>query len=199
MRRRLGWRVGGERVKGLRWVVCLMGLGLLRPAMATPPVDAVAIMAGTALHVRTHVRMVRVALQRHWHEHWLPYGRWSLTGYWEMGFGCWDNEAGDAGNSTLESVDFRPVLRWQYDNPSSGAPAFYAEFGTGPALLSATEIDNRRLSSAFQFGSHIGFGVSFGLHRRFEVAYRLMHYSNAGIKHPNDGATFNVLVAAGRF
>lgn len=186
-------------MKGLRWSVLLVGLAMPSLAVATPSVDAVAVMAGAASHARNHVRMVRVALQRQWHEHWLPLGHWSLTGYWEWGFGYWHGNAGDTGNRSLESVDFRPVLRWQYHNPSIDGPAFYVEFGTGPALVSATEIDNRRLSTVFQFGSHIGVGMRFGPHGRFEVAYRLMHYSNADIKRPNDGMTFNVVEVAGRF
>lgn len=58
------------------------------------------------------------------------------------------------------------------------------EVGTGPALLSGTEIDNRRFSIAFQFGSHIGLGLRFGPKHRYEVSYRFMHYSNANLKVP---------------
>ncbi|HKJ08732.1 MAG TPA: acyloxyacyl hydrolase [Gammaproteobacteria bacterium] len=71
------------------------------------------------------------------------------------------------------------------------------EFGTGPASVSATAIESRRLSIAFQFGSHTGLGLRFGPHYRFEVACRLMGDSSADIKRPDDGVTFSVLEVAG--
>lgn len=47
--------------------------------------DALAISAGDALHARTQVRMVRLALQRHWTQHWFEHDGWYLGSYWELG------------------------------------------------------------------------------------------------------------------
>lgn len=162
-------------------------------------IDAVAITMGDALHARTHVRMVRVALQRHWPRHWFAHDGWYLGGYWELGLGYWRGNPGDTGNRSLEVIDFRPVLRWQYAGGSGETPDVYLEVGTGPALLSRTEIENRRFSTAFQFGSHIGLGMRFGPGRCYEISYRLMHYSNANLKFPNNGMTFNALQFTAHF
>jgi lipid A 3-O-deacylase len=53
------------------------------------------------------------------------------------------------------------------------------------AAFSSTELESNELGSAFQFEDRIGFGLRFaGGH---EIGVRAIHYSNAGIKEPNDG------------
>jgi hypothetical protein len=47
------------------------------------------------------------------------------------------------------------------------------------------------MSTAFQFGSHIGLGYRFGAKRSYEIGYRFQHISNAGIKKPNPGINFH--------
>ncbi|MGA7801829.1 MAG: acyloxyacyl hydrolase [Gammaproteobacteria bacterium] len=155
-------------------------------------------MGGSAIHARAHVSLVRVALQQHWRRHWLNAGNWYLTGYWELGVSYWYGRAGNTGIDHLDAVDFRPVLRRQ-SAAHSEPLEFYLEAGVGPALLSSTQIEGRRFSTAFQFGSHVGIGMRFGPEHRYELAYRLMHYSNADIKKPNHGITFNVLQLGARF
>jgi hypothetical protein len=46
------------------------------------------------------------------------------------------------------------------------------------------------MSSAYQFGDHIGFGVRL---RAVEVVFRHQHMSNASTVQPNHGANFNML------
>ncbi len=53
------------------------------------------------------------------------------------------------------------------------------------AGFSNTYVEDNNLGSSFQFEDRIGFGLRFaGGH---EVGIRATHYSNAGIKSPNDG------------
>ena len=162
-------------------------------------VDAVAVTTGTDSRASTHVNMVRLSLQKHWQQRWFTHGNWYLTGYWELGFGYWHGRTGSTGRSHIEAVDFRPVLRLQRKVSSRDATQFYVEAGVGPALVSATHIDNLQFSTAFQFGSHIGAGIRFGPDHRYDLAYRFMHYSNADIKKPNDGISFSVVQLAVRF
>ena len=50
---------------------------------------------------------------------------------------------------------------------------------------SNTKLESNDLGSSFQFEDRIGAGLRFaGGH---EVGIRAIHYSNAGIKQPNDG------------
>ena len=48
----------------------------------------------------------------------------------------------------------------------------------------------RRLSTRYNFATHIGPGVWLGSGRNFGVQLRVQHISNAGIKHPNPGENF---------
>ena len=47
------------------------------------------------------------------------------------------------------------------------------------------------MSTAFQFGNHIGVGYRFGAKGSYDLGYRFQHLSNASIKRPNAGINFN--------
>ncbi|MFQ6003800.1 MAG: acyloxyacyl hydrolase, partial [Candidatus Zixiibacteriota bacterium] len=63
----------------------------------------------------------------------------------------------------------------------------YLEAGIGISYLSEKRIKGRDLSSHFQFEDRIGIGAKIGKQKRHDLNFRYMHYSNAGIKQPNDG------------
>ncbi len=48
--------------------------------------------------------------------------------------------------------------------------------------------DNNKLSTAFQFGDHLGAGYVFN--NGWELGMKLQHFSNGGIKKPNSGVNF---------
>lgn len=84
-----------------------------------------------------------------------------------------------------------PMLRWW---PSD---IFFVEAGVGATVLSKTHFADRDLSTAFQFGNHIGLGtVIDGRHR---IGLRYSHFSNAGIKKPNPGLDLLTLTYTYRF
>jgi lipid A 3-O-deacylase len=58
------------------------------------------------------------------------------------------------------------------------------EAGIGVAAFASTELEDNRLGSSFQFEDRIGVGLRFSGQ---EIGLRALHYSNAGIKQPNDG------------
>jgi hypothetical protein len=61
-------------------------------------------------------------------------------------------------------------------------------------LLSATSLNSQRqFGSSFQFGDHVGAGVRFGEKGQYDLGYRYQHFSNAGIKGPNQGINYNEL------
>jgi len=60
----------------------------------------------------------------------------------------------------------------------------YVEGGIGIALFSATRVEGERLGTAFQFEDRLGAGLRFAGQ---EIGVRLWHYSNGGLKSPNDG------------
>lgn len=82
------------------------------------------------------------------------------------------------------------ILNWRY-RFSAGESSWFAELGVGAGLMDrAYHTPGREFSTAFQFTEVVGAGVSLGGHGQHEVAMRLQHFSNAGIKEPNPGETF---------
>ena len=78
-------------------------------------------------------------------------------------------------------LDLNATAIWRNERPWG-----YLEAGFGGYLLSKT-INNpdTRVPSAFEFGSHIGVGIS--LAKNHAVGVALQHLSNAGLKQPNGG------------
>lgn len=83
-----------------------------------------------------------------------------------------------------------PALRWTFD----GERHLFMEAGIGAALFLETRVESRRLSTAFQFEDRLAVGLPWA---DGELSLALTHYSNAGIKRPNDG--FETLTVGYRF
>jgi hypothetical protein len=113
---------------------------------------------------------------------------WHLGGFWEASLAQWHKGDVAAGqNDNITDIGFTPVFRLQAN--SLAGP--YLEAAIGLHLLSSTQIGNKRLSTAFQFGDHLGFGYRFGAKSAFDLGYRYQHHSNASIKRPNPGINFH--------
>jgi lipid A 3-O-deacylase len=100
-------------------------------------------------------------------------------------------------NKTLVALGLYPVLRLDMEPMAGLVP--YVEAAIGFNALSHTWIENRRLSTAFQFGEFVGVGFAFGDKRQFDFGARYQHISNADIKRPNDGLSYASLVFQYRF
>jgi hypothetical protein len=89
-------------------------------------------------------------------------------------------------------VGATPVLRYTFATGSRWVPFF--DFGAG---VTATDMKRPDLGSEFEFNSQGGPGIYFFCNRNLAITVqtRLMHISNAGIKHPNNGV--NVIRIAG--
>ena len=72
----------------------------------------------------------------------------------------------------------------------------YLEGAIGVAYLSDTKIDNKDLSTRFQFEDRVGIGLK---NRNLNFYLRFMHYSNSGIKEPNDGLNSTMVGFSYRF
>ena len=120
---------------------------------------------------------------------------WHVGGYWDLGIGYWRRDALPGENENIWEIGFTPVFRIQR-NTLTGP---YAEAGIGAHLLSRTQIGDKRLSTKFQFGDHLGFGYRFGVKGAWDLGYRFQHLSNASIKSPNDGINFHQVRLQYRF
>jgi lipid A 3-O-deacylase len=123
----------------------------------------------------------------------LPY-RWrlgpgELSSYLEASYAYWQIQSADrAGLSHLSQFALIPVLRYR---PADGASPWFFEAGLGlTATSSVYRTRQKSFSTSFNFGTHLAVGRSFGERRQHEIALRLEHFSNAGIKHPNPGENF---------
>lgn len=131
-----------------------------------------------------------------------PY-RWQLgpgelRSYLEASYAYWQIQSTDrAGLSHLSQFALIPVLRYR---PADGASPWFFETGVGvTATSSVYRTRQKSFSTSFNFSTHLAVGRSFGAQRQHEIALRLEHFSNAGIKHPNPGENFIQLRYARRF
>ncbi|MCW5656574.1 MAG: acyloxyacyl hydrolase [Burkholderiaceae bacterium] len=113
----------------------------------------------------------------------------NTSGYVEASIGRWESDINDGSRSSawVTQLGITPVLRW-YPFASS---QWFTEAGIGVNVLAPIyRSSDKRFSTVFNFGDHIGVGVQFGEARRHELALRFQHFSNAGIKEPNPGENF---------
>lgn len=108
---------------------------------------------------------------------WLESSVGHVTGYWDAGYTYWDGD----DTASNHSISFAPVFVYEFAGETVKP---YVEAGIGVALFSSTELEDNKLGSSFQFEDRIGAGLRFNGQ---EVGVRAIHYSNAGIKQPNDG------------
>ncbi len=176
-----------KRILMAGWVAAML-------AMAGPhamAVDGVSVEAGGG----DGTDMTRIAVQWDWNKRWFQGTDWHLGGYWELGLGYWWADALPGQNDNIAEVGFTPVFRLQ-GNSLTGP---YLEGGIGAHLLSRTQIGDKRLSTKFQFGDHLGLGYRFGAKGAWDLGYRFQHLSNGSIKKPNDGVNFHQIRLQYRF
>lgn len=126
----------------------------------------------------------------------LPYrfletGNWFLGTTLEVSGSYWDAKSGTTGNDSLFEGGLAGILRFQ--RTPTGGVAPFVEAGTGPHLMSESEIADRDFDINFAFGSHLGAGFRMGARGQWEFLYRFQHLSNANIGDTNPGINFHLL------
>ncbi|QKZ03096.1 acyloxyacyl hydrolase [Pseudomonas eucalypticola] len=121
----------------------------------------------------------RLGLQSDWDKSWLQSSTGRLTGYWDGGYTYWGSSSHGPSNNTLS---FAPVFRYEFDG---GSVKPFVEAGIGVAFFSSLEVGDNKLGTSFNFEDRVGFGLRFAGNQ--EVSVRGIHYSNGGIREPNDG------------
>lgn len=140
-------------------------------------------------------QIARVGAQWKWGQNW----RWwesngtHIGGYWDLSYAYWRGNRFNNTDASQHINDFgiTPVFRFQRDSLTGP----YAEAGIGAHYLDDLYSNaGRRLSTRFEFGDHIGFGYVF--QNKLDLGIRLQHFSNGGIKEPNNGVNYAVLRVA---
>jgi lipid A 3-O-deacylase len=181
----------------LQFVKPFAAVAALLIAQAGVAADGVVDAASFEFGAGTSVKMVRAGVQSDWNVRWLASNGRHLSGYWDATLSQWRGFAyrGVSGqHQNITSIGFTPVFRYQRDDKLG----WYVEGGVGANLLSHV-YDNAgdRLSTAFQFGDHIG--VGYVMPNKWDLGVKIQHYSNAGVKAPNSGVEFLILKASYRF
>jgi hypothetical protein len=130
----------------------------------------------------------------------LPWHGSALNGDWstsaELFVSGWSARSAGERESFIQ-LGLLPVLRYRFDR---GRSDWFAEGGIGLSYLNELyRRDDQAFSTRFNFHDILGVGRSFGAHRAHELALRLVHVSNGGIKKPNPGENFIQLRYARQF
>lgn len=169
--------------------VLLAGVAIIGIQGSSYAVDSASLEAATG----NKTQMVRFGAQWDWSNKWWQSNNTHIGGYWDLTLAQWrgtryQNKPDATQNIT--DIGITPVFRFQRDSKTGP----YAEAGIGAHLLSQLYDNNgRTLSTAFQFGDHIGVGYIFD--NKLDLGLKIQHFSNGGIKHPNSGVSFAVLSA----
>lgn len=146
----------------------------LGPVAAAQAVDLTLAVGRTGESTNTY----RLGAQFDFDRSWFQTSVGRLTGYWDAGYTYWEGDE----TSSNHSLSLAPVFVYEFGN---GSVKPYLEAGIGIAAFENTEIENNDLGSSFQFEDRFGAGLRFAGGQ--EVGIRAIHYSNAGLKNPNDG------------
>ncbi len=147
-------------------------------AQSPDKVNAIAIDIGEG---NRGIEIYRLGWQRDF-SHWLE-NRWvPLSGYFETSLNYWRGSKRERSGNDIFAIAFSPVFALNLCSDCKYTP--YIEAGIGVALLFDTIIDNRDMSSTFQFEDRLGAGIKRG---NLDFHVRYMHYSNASLSLPNDG------------
>jgi lipid A 3-O-deacylase len=164
--------------------------GLVSCLGATPMAlafDSASIEFGTG----NRTLLTRIGLQSKWESRWWQSNGTHIGGSWDATLMQWhSNRYQDLSGATqnITAVGITPIFRFQRDT-MKGA---YVEAGIGAHYFSDIYDNNRRrFSTHFQFGDHIGVGYVFG--NGVDLSLKIQHFSNGGIKQPNNGANFLIV------
>ena len=159
----------------------LAGLALACAASLAQAQSSEGTQGAVGLHYGKGDHYQRVTLQYETPSLWTyhfggNWGRLDLTP--EFGASYWWAESGKSPSSVWQANAI-PMFRWWTGE------RFFIEAGIGATLFSRTTFADKEISTAFQFGDHVGLG--FLLDKNNRIGLRYSHFSNASIKRPNPG------------
>jgi len=126
------------------------------------------------------VNICRLGFQKEFDSKWLKWKTGYVSGYHEVSLNYWEY-----GNESIKGAAYSPVFIYEFQLNRNIFP--YLEAGIGVSYISEKTIRGRDLSSHFQFEDRFGIGAKIGKQKTHDLNLRYMHYSNAGIKQPNQG------------
>lgn len=153
----------------------LCATSLLLAATSAQALD-ISVAAGVSGHGDA---VIRTGIGSDWNKQWFTSQTGQLGGYWDAAYTYWD---GGNRSASAHSLSFAPVFTYTFTGPSLKP---FIECGIGVAAFSKTRVNGRKLGSSLNLEDRIGAGIS--LPNQGKLGIRAMHYSNAGLKNPNEG------------
>ena len=142
-------------------------------------------------------KMLRLGAQSEMNNRWWQSNGTHIGAYWDLTVAQWRQQqyqSSPGRSKNIFDIGITPVFRYQNDTKLG----LYGEIGIGAHVLSDLYDNNeRRLSTRFQFGDHLGIGYVFS--NKLDVGLKYQHFSNGGIKQPNNGVNFGVIRASYKF
>lgn len=135
----------------------------------------------------------RIALGADWQENFYRSGPFEITGRWEINANRWESSLANPDKEDGYLFGITPVFQYLYKLDRLD---LYMETGAGLQYLSDATIENEFKSTQFQFGDLFGLGIK---NKTFELGYRYLHISNAGIEMPNPGTDLHNIHLGYRF
>lgn len=145
----------------------------------------------SAGHTGQSENTFRVGARSPWEGKYFDTSVGYLSGYWDVAYTYW--EKGKYGKD-VSSISLSPVLTYNFYTGSGMEP--FIELGVGIAAFSKTKVGDQNLGSSVNFEDRIGIGATIGAHT---FGARAIHYSNAGLKRPNEGIESYALYYAYEF
>jgi lipid A 3-O-deacylase len=130
---------------------------------------------------RGSIDIYHVGFRKQFESHWLESRKGYLSGYHEISLNYWTH-----GSESVKQIAYSPVFTYVFAGLTDFMP-LYLESGIGVSCISDKIISGRDLSTYFQFEDRIGVGLRIGRRHIFDLNIKYVHYSNVGIKQPNDG------------
>jgi len=130
---------------------------------------------------RGSIDIYHVGFRKEFESHWLESRVGYLSGYHEISLNYLKH-----GSESIKQAAYSPVFTYVFDGLTNFM-SLYTEAGIGVSFISDKIISGRDLSTYFQFEDRIGVGLRIGRRHTHDLNIKYVHYSNVGIKQPNDG------------
>ncbi|MCF6298506.1 MAG: acyloxyacyl hydrolase [Thiomicrorhabdus sp.] len=163
------------------------------PCTVDPNLNTDALTISADMGADRSTEQVRISLGADWKEAVYDANTWQVVGRLEGSVQKWWSTLDNPQNKEGYIAGITPVFHYQ---PKDMQFTPFLEMGGGLYLLNNIVIENEYKSTQFQFGSILGLGIK---HKQFEISYRYLHISNAGIEMPNPGTDFHSLHLAYSF